>query len=498
MKMRKLMAAVLAVVIAISAMAVTVFADDAEVVKIPLYADHTDYSTNRVETFTFTLPIYNLYGYANQDSYIEFNLPDSLTPDANRTKEIRYYMEVNGNRYQMKTVERTADIAGNDYRYYKQYVNFGAFAHPYYDDKSWTTIPQTVNFNEITSLSLIAEVVINNPQSWEGSVTLNTWDFRNDVTQVNQMYAQLWTAGANGIKDYNDGDPQKGDDQLVTGSILYCWTMGVTKSEGSYSSNYNKFSFLYNYPKNRPDADDKSYKAIDTTIPQTTTDPQNPAVVTKNWEENILTWDHTLQNKMYALNAVSAKIVIELASPNTWESAGRTNGTAFYMLGTIDALVDHDMLGNSSLWWQYSQRDDKWISTCIVNNENVTQLTFDVPVDRLYNAMYGSGTASIFNGGFKVFAQYEAPAASFADAWNRGYSHLALNAYLELTLPAEEETPDIIIEDPVQAGDSDEETDGADDVTVTEDEDINPSTGIVLAVLPMVAAAAAIVASKRR
>ena len=494
MKMRKLMAAVLAVVIAISAMAVTVFADDAEVVKIPLYADHTDYSKNRVETFTFTLPIYNLYGYANQDSYIEFNLPKALTTDANRTDEIRYYMEVNGNRYQMKTVEDGG--AGYD----KQYVNFGAFAHPYYDDNSWTTIPQTVNFNEITSLSLIAEVFIKDPQPWEGSQTINTWDFNKDNTQVNQMYAQLWTAGANGIKDYNDGDPQKGDDQLVTGSILYCWTMGVTKSEGSYSSNYNKFSFLYNYPKNRPDADDKSYKAIDTTIPQyNTPTPTNPPLdAEKNWEENILTWDHTLQNKMYALNAVSAKIVIELASPNTWETAGRTNGTAFYMLGTIDALVDHDMLGNSSLWWQYSQRDDKWISTCIVNNENVTSLSFDVPVDRLYNAMYGSGTASIFNGGFKVFAQYEAPEASFADAWNRGYSHLALNAYLELTLPAEEETPDIIIEDPIQAGDSDEETDGADDVTVTEPEDTNPPTGIVLAVLPMVAAAAAIVASKRR
>lgn len=485
MKMRKLMAAVLAVVIAISAMAVTVFADDAEVVKIPLYADHTDFSKNRVETFTFTLPIYNLYGYANQDSYIEFNLPKALTTDVNRTEEIRYYMEVNGNRYQMKTVEDGG--AGYD----KQYVNFGAFAHPYYDDNSWTTIPQTVNFNEITSLSLIAEVVINNPQSWEGSVTLNTWDFANYNNQVNQMYAQLWTAGINGIKEYGN----KGDDQLVTGSILYCWTMGVTKSEGSYSSSYNKFSFLYNYPVNVA----QSYTAIDTTIPQTTTDNTQPTPVVKNnWEENILTWDHTLQNKMYALNAVSAKIVIELASPNNWESAGRTNGTAFYMLGTIDALVDHDMLGNSSLWWQYSQRDDKWISTCIVNNENVTQLTFDVPVDRLYNAMYGSGTASIFNGGFKVFAQYEAPAASFADAWNRGYSHLALNAYLELTLPAEEETPDIIIDDPIQAGDSDEETDGADDVTVTEDEDTNPPTGIVLAVLPMVAAAAAIVASKRR
>ncbi len=494
MKMRKLMAAVLAVVIAISAMAVTVFADDAEVVKIPLYADHTDYSTNRVETFTFTLPIYNLYGYANQDSYIEFNLPKALTTDASRTEEIRYYMEVNGNRYQMKTVPgpgdgATAATAGYD----KQYVNFGAFAHPYYDDNSWTTIPQTVNFNEITSLSLIAEVVIKNPQSWEGSVTLNTWDFRNDNTQVNQMYAQLWTAGANGIKEYG----KNGDDQLVTGSIMYCYTMGISKTEGSYSSSYNKFSFLYNYPAGVG----QSYTALDTTIPQTTTDnTQNPPVVKNNWEENILTWDHTLQNKMYALNAVSAKIVIELASHNTWETAGRTNGTAFYMLGTIDALVDHDMLGNSSLWWQYSQRDDKWISTCIVNNENVTQLTFDVPVDRLYNAMYGSGTASIFNGGFKVFAQYEAPAASFVDAYNRGYSHLALNAYLELTLPAEEETPDVVIRDPIQAGDSDEETDGADDVTVTEpeDEDTNPSTGIVLAVLPMVAAAAAIVASKRR
>lgn len=486
MKMRKLMAAVLAVVIAISAMAVTVFADDAEVVKIPLYADHTDFSKNRVETFTFTLPIYNLYGYANQDSYIEFNLPKALTTDVNRTEEIRYYMEVNGNRYQMKTVEDGG--AGYD----KQYVNFGAFAHPYYDDNSWTTIPQTVNFNEITSLSLIAEVVVKNPQSWEGSVTLNTWDFANYNNQVNQMYAQLWTAGGNGIKEYGKAGS---DDQLVTGSILYCWTMGVTKSEGSYSSSYNKFSFLYNYPVNVG----QSYTAIDTTIPQTTTDnTQNPPVVTNNWEENILTWDHTLQNKMYALNAVSAKIVVELASPNNWESAGRTNGTAFYMLGTIDALVDHDMLGNSSLWWQYSQRDDKWISTCIVNNENVTQLTFDVPVDRLYNAMYGSGTASIFNGGFKVFAQYEAPAASFVDAYNRGYSHLALNAYLELTLPAEEETPDIIIDDPIQAGDSDEETDGAEDVTVTEPEDTNPDTGIVLAVLPMVAAAAAIVASKRR
>ena len=483
--MRKLMAAVLAVVIAISAMAVTVFADDAEVVKIPLYADHTDISKNRVETFTFTLPIYNLYGYANQDSYIEFNLPKSLTNDDNRTQEIRYYMEVNGNRYQMKTV---AGGTGYD----KQYVNFGAFAHPYYDDNSWTTIPQTVNFNEITSLSLIAEVVIKDPQSWEGSVTINTWDFANYNNKVNQMYAQLWTAGTNGIKEYGNAGS---DDQLVTGSILYCWTMGVTKSEGAYSSNYNKFSFLYNYPVSVG----QSYTAIDTTIPQTTTDnTQTPPVVTNNWEENILTWDHTLQNKMYALNAVSAKIVIELASPNAWESAGRTNGTAFYMLGTIDALVDHDMLGNSSLWWQYSQRDDKWISTCIVNNENVTQLTFDVPVDRLYNAMYGSGTASIFNGGFKVFAQYEAPAASFVDAYNRGYSHLALNAYLELTLPAEEETPDVVIEDPVQAGDSDEETDGADDVTVTEPEDTNPGTGIVLAVLPMVAAAAAIVASKRR
>ena len=112
--------------------------------------------------------------------------------------------------------------------------------------------------------------------------------------------------------------------------------------------------------------------------------------------------------------------------------------------------------------------------------------------------MYGSGTASIFNGGFKVFAQYEAPAASIVDAYNRGYSHLALNAYLELTLPAEEENPDVVIQDPIQAGDSDEETDGADDVTVTDPEDTNPSTGIVLAVLPMVAAAAAIVASKRR
>ncbi len=49
-----------------------------------------------------------------------------------------------------------------------------------------------------------------------------------------------------------------------------------------------------------------------------------------------------------------------------------------------------------------------------------------------------------------------------------------------------------------QAGDSDEETDGTDNVTVTDPaEDSNPQTGIALAVLPMVAAAAAVVASKK-
>ncbi len=49
-----------------------------------------------------------------------------------------------------------------------------------------------------------------------------------------------------------------------------------------------------------------------------------------------------------------------------------------------------------------------------------------------------------------------------------------------------------------QAGDSDEEPDGTDNVTVTDPaEDSNPQTGIALAVLPMVAAAAAVVASKK-
>ena len=49
-----------------------------------------------------------------------------------------------------------------------------------------------------------------------------------------------------------------------------------------------------------------------------------------------------------------------------------------------------------------------------------------------------------------------------------------------------------------QAGDSDEETDGTDNVTVTVPaEDSIPQTGIALAVLPMVAAAAAVVASKK-
>ena len=153
MNMKKLMAVVLAVAIAISAMAVNVFA--AETYRIDLAKTQT-VNTGKTITWTFDFNIYNLFGYADQDSYLELKLPTSLTKTDwltsnanNHAPDITWYIEVNGTRTQLKGVDAydtQYGVGAKNVRYFTQYVNFGAFNRPYYSygsTENWATIAQS-------------------------------------------------------------------------------------------------------------------------------------------------------------------------------------------------------------------------------------------------------------------------------------------------------------------------------------------------------------------
>ena len=95
MNMKKLMAVVLAVVLAISAMAVNVFAAEGEVIQIPLRPNQNR-NSNATATYTIEVPMYNLYGYADYNSYLELYLPNTFTDDLSIRTNVDYYLEASG------------------------------------------------------------------------------------------------------------------------------------------------------------------------------------------------------------------------------------------------------------------------------------------------------------------------------------------------------------------------------------------------------------------
>ncbi len=500
MNMKKLVAVVLAVVLAISAMAVNVFAAEGEIVKIPLRpADAIGTTNSRTYEYKFEFPIYGLYNYLSQDSYLELHLPVNFRADNSTTI---WSIETNlGNK--VNITESTTWKGGpfintnsaDSSKYSTVYVNFGAFDRPYVNDTNWATIRQG-SFGEISTITLTATTTISNYPGWDS--TFSDGDVKND-----QMFVQLWVAGANGIKEYG----ATGDDEAVTGSNLYSMHMNVSKVAKDVSSVYGKFEFVSDIEGLTATPNNDGWDAT------ATKKALDPATVDANGKEkkelkNIdLVWDMTLQNRAYIINAESARVVVKLYN-QWWDyQLGYTKGIAVYSLYLADTPMTSTTIGQQ--WWQVGSaynRIAKRVSFQNVNNEKVTELSFEVPVDKLYNATYGlsAGVTSTF----RIYAETEVPTNQLG--WSAGgdqwvYDHYTDDAYIELTMPATDDgETDLNVNDPVESGDDEPIDGGEDNVDVveptepTEPEDNNPPTGIVLAVLPMVVAAAAVVASKRR
>ncbi len=465
MNMKKLMAVVLAVVIAISAMAVNVFA---ETYKIALARSST-YKNGLEVIWTFDINNYSLFGYADQNSYLELKLPSNLTNKDKAPTPITWSIEVNGASYGLKSVAADAG-------YFIQYVNFGAFTHSYYNSgkdgnvvDNWATIPQSQMVGDISTIRLVAKMTYASNQDDSLDTGEPIWEdgFKDNNYE---MHVQLWNAGGDGQKNYGNTDQNATkDDEEVTGSYTPVAFMTVNKSSNQKTEGY---SFV-------------------------NSEMYDNGTGVEAWNKAWV-WDHSLVNRAMIMGAESAKVVIKLANP--------TNGVALYSMktadqpkGSYDTGVGVDS-GYEEPWWNYGNANTEFVSSVLVDGQ-VSELVFDMPLEKLYNATYG-----IYNGGIwfteRITLQNYEPVWGQNDHYKGNpikYEHMFSEMYIELTMPETDDEDEIEVEDPIQAGDVEDEEDNI-EVTdpVDEPEDTNPPTGIVLAVLPMAIAAAAVVASKRR
>ena len=132
MNMKKVLAVLLAVICAISAMAITAFADD---YVINLTSDKTTAGKAKLSTVEFTIPVWAEYGYAVAGNTITLTLPTA--------KNASYFVVANGVNYALGTTDTGVDFAN-------YVVTFGTLAHSW--DGQTTVIPQSVVVGDNASL----------------------------------------------------------------------------------------------------------------------------------------------------------------------------------------------------------------------------------------------------------------------------------------------------------------------------------------------------------
>ena len=339
---KKILAVVLAVMMAVSAMAVTAFAD----VEIPLYTqeydanglynNHYDWVNTNIASFSvsFNIPVYALYGYMTSDYYMEFTLPNKgwLT---DLRGNINWSIIVNGAEYTLAAGDGTStDSILNR-------VYFGMGAHNYTEVGSgenkivyWTTVPQSMSYGDLTSVRLVANVTLNNSDQWSG------WKINTGAINNNNFFVKFFNAK---------------DETEVPYSVSFMKDWGATVSEGKADVVYGTFKF--------------ATAEWDTTwLPSNWTAAQNA-------KANLISFDHTLANRSTLQNATDgATLKVE----TVWPLVGQATYTLW---------AKKPSSGMETNWWQYSS-GRTYVDRYLLDGESST-LEFKVPYSVLWDANYG-------------------------------------------------------------------------------------------------------------
>ena len=471
MNMKKVLAVVMAVMLAISAMAISVFAAEYE---ITLSAAGSKGNGAAYSTVEFTIPVWAQYGYAVAGDSIKLSLPTVLFQDDNQNDVVASYVVVaNGVSYALGL------NADGVYE-----IVFGTLAHGYNDRDLNTVIPQSTVVGDNAALTVIGTYAIDKDANGKETYRVSAADFKyyTDPSQnswTNSKFTTtFWpTTQRYDVKAVSNDNPA---------SVSYCWDWNPV--------------------------DGADIAAADTA-----------------WDAGLvdLKWDATLINKAQVIGAETAKVVVKL------------NKTVVgnYYFG-LNAVYTNGLAYDLSSNYLNVNGETKPYAAYVEIEEPTDTITFEIPKAVLYSTNYGVFNEKISIECIDIFhqtildtikAQVAAgiltgtlgdyswtawgtgdtnPAIKFCgqdvnNYWNQfvGTTNCAGGAVVPTSVTlvlgyTDVETPadDIVVDDPVESTEEESE-----DITVEEPkEDTNPGTGLALAVVPMVLAAAAVVASKRR
>lgn len=479
MNMKKVLAVVMAVMLAISAMAISVFAAEYE---ITLSAAGSKGNGAAYSTVEFTIPVWAQYGYAVAGDTIKLSLPSTYTKKVDNvdyTVDASYVVVANGVSYALGL------NADGVYE-----IVFGTLAHGYNANDLNTVIPQSTVVGDNAALTVIGTWSIAKDGNGNEKIRIAASDFKY-FTHPEQ---NNWNDPAFNHKPNWRNDPV-GSESWVFDHYDYTYEVKAISND-----NPNSVSYCWDWnPVNGQDI-----AAADT-----------------NWNAGLtnLKWDATLINKAQVIGAETAKIVLKLDRAIVGNyyfglNAVYTNGLAY------DLSSNYLNVGNET----------KAYAAYVEIEEPTDTITFEVPKAVLYSTNYGvfneyvtiecidffhtavmdaikaQVKAGILNGTLGDYSWTawgtgdNNPAIKFCgqdvnNYWNQWsnanpQSVTLVLGYTDVETPAD----DIVVEDPVESTEEESE-----DITVEEPvEETNPGTGLALAVVPMVLAAAAVVASKRR
>ena len=325
---KKILAVVLAVMMAVSAMAVTAFADEILLHKV------TDTNYKEV-TVTFDIPVYGLYGYLTAGDYMELTLPVDWGGNC-VIDEFNWSIIVDGVEWtlQQKVVNpKTWNVDGKNTFVNKVYLGF--LGHNFDNATSSTTVPQNTAYTAgAQTWRLVAKGTLNSTDDWR----VDTGLFTNGAYST-AVKAQWY---------HEDGTP-------VTQSVSYAHSWNPQKTLDQQTA-YGTYDF----------------------VTTEWSDSSKGSIV------NELSWDHTLAARAAIMGADSAELVVELTKPII--------GCATYYLYAdrgVDANTGN--FPNNDYWWTHSQ-NRQLVDKIIVDSavEELTELRFNVPVSVLMESTYGS------------------------------------------------------------------------------------------------------------
>lgn len=326
---KKILAVVMAVLIAVSAMAITAFADtQVTLYRVSQYKEVTG-------TLTFDIPVYGFYGYLTAGDYMIVDLPTNWEGNC-PAAETKWSVQVNGMSFALPTFANSAAWGSCETEQVK--ISLAYLAHDY--DGNDTAIPQSIAYNGISSIRLVASMTIKNSDG--------AWRISN-LTGLFNKNGGLYATAAKAQWYKADGTP-------VNGSVSYAYSWNAA-AEGSDNATDNVFNF-----------------------------------VTEEWTTGNqalssypFTWDHTLANRAALTTAESVELVVELNK----EIVGKADYTLYANLGNASNE-------EAGLWWNYSN-SRKYVDTVSVDGAT-DKLTFKVPMDVIYNSTYGT-----YNSQFVIF-----------------------------------------------------------------------------------------------